>query len=103
MPNQFDGKDEKVHELSRYEHFRRGNVAAKKVVLYDYDASTDTLNPFTGYKLVPYNYDYIDISPSTARPTTVTYKTGGSGGITVATLTIAYDGSTNNITSVTRS
>jgi len=53
--------------------------------------------------LVPYAYDYISASPSTARPTTVVYKSGGSGGTTVATLTIAYDGTTTDITSVTRS
>jgi hypothetical protein len=34
--------------------------------------------------------------------TGVVYKTGGSGGTTLATLTLAYDGS-NNLTSVTKS
>jgi hypothetical protein len=33
--------------------------------------------------------------------TSITYKTGGSSGTVVATLTLAYDGS-NNLTSVTK-
>ena len=35
--------------------------------------------------------------------TVITYKRGGSAGVTVATVTIAYVGSTNNITSMTLS
>lgn len=53
-------------------------------------------------KLITETYDYISITPDTSRPTSVVYKTGGSGGATVATLTIAYNGSTNDITSVTK-
>jgi len=33
--------------------------------------------------------------------TVITYKRGGAGGTTVATVTIAYVGATNNITSMT--
>jgi len=47
-------------------------------------------------------HDYIGLSYTGDNLTTVTYKTGGSGGTTVATLTLAYDGS-NNLTSVTKS
>ena len=49
-------------------------------------------------------HDYIGISPSAAPSTgnqTVTYKTGGSGGTTVATLTLAFVG--GNLASVTKS
>ena len=47
-------------------------------------------------------HDYIDLSYTGANLTSVVYKDGGSGGTTVATLTLAYDGS-NNLISVTKS
>lgn len=47
-------------------------------------------------------HDYIDLSYTGSNLTGVVYKSGGSGGTTVATLTLAYDGS-NNLTSVTKS
>lgn len=50
--------------------------------------------------LVPKVYDYISLSYTGDNITGVVYKTGGSGGTTVATLTLTYSGS--NVTSVTR-
>jgi hypothetical protein len=47
-------------------------------------------------------HDYIDMSYTGSNLTGVVYKTGGSGGTTVATLTLAYDGS-DNLISVTKS
>jgi hypothetical protein len=47
-------------------------------------------------------YDYISLTYSGTTLTGVVYKTGGAGGTTLATLTLAYDGS-NNLTSVTKS
>jgi hypothetical protein len=47
-------------------------------------------------------HDYISLSYTGTNLTGVVYKTGGSGGTTVGTLTLAYDGS-NNLISVTRS
>ena len=47
-------------------------------------------------------HDYIALSYTGANLTGVVYKDGGSGGTTVATLTLAYDGS-SNLTSVTKS
>lgn len=47
-------------------------------------------------------HDYIGLSYTGSNLTGVTYKTGGSGGTTVATLVLAYDGS-NNLTSITKS
>jgi hypothetical protein len=47
-------------------------------------------------------HDYISLSYTGSNLTGVVYKTGGSGGTTVATLTLTYDGS-NNLTSVTKS
>lgn len=57
--------------------------------------------------LVPEAFDYQALTYVVAgngqgEIETVTYKTGGAGGTTVATLTLAYDGS-NRLSSVTRS
>ena len=47
-------------------------------------------------------HDYVSMSYTGSNLTGVVYKDGGSGGTTVATLALAYDGS-NNLTSVTKS
>ena len=47
-------------------------------------------------------HDFIDVTYTGTNPTTVVYKTGGTGGTTVATLTITYDGNDNPLT-VTKS
>jgi hypothetical protein len=47
-------------------------------------------------------HDYIALSYTGTNLTGVVYKTGGSGGTTVATLTLAYDVN-DNIISVTKS
>ena len=49
--------------------------------------------------LVPPGWDYVSLTPA-SQPTTVVFKSGGSGGTTLSTLTIAYSGS--DISSVTR-
>jgi hypothetical protein len=46
-------------------------------------------------------HDYIGLTYTGSNLTTVVYKTGGSSGTTVATLTLAYTGS--DLTSVTKS
>ncbi len=50
--------------------------------------------------LVPAEYDYISLSYTGSNLTSVVYKTGGSGGTTIATLTLAYTGA--NLISVTK-
>lgn len=55
---------------------------------------------FTGLEIP--SHDYISLSYTGSNLTGVVYKDGGAGGTTVATLTLAYDGS-GNLTSVTRS
>ena len=50
--------------------------------------------------LVPSNYDYISLEYTGSNLTTAIFKTGGSGGSTVATLVLGYSGST--LTSVTK-
>lgn len=56
-----------------------------------------------GGALVPETYDYMALSYVAAgngagEIETITYKTGGASGTTVATLTLAYDGSDNIFT-----
>jgi hypothetical protein len=59
-----------------------------------------TVNTLTGLEIP--DHDYIALTYTGTNLTGVVYKTGGSGGTTVATLTLTYDGS-NNLTSVTKS
>jgi hypothetical protein len=59
-----------------------------------------TVNVLTGLEIP--EHDYIDLSYNGSNLTGVVYKTGGSGGTTVATLTLAYDGN-DNLISVTKS
>jgi hypothetical protein len=58
-----------------------------------------TINTLTGLEIP--DHDYIALSYTGSDLTGVTYKTGGSGGATVATLTLAYSG--GNLVSVTKS
>ena len=46
-------------------------------------------------QLVPFEFDYVAMSPTGTNPTTIVYKTGGAGGTTVATLTLTYDANLN--------
>ena len=52
----------------------------------------------------PYGHDYIAVTYPTATTEVYTYKVGGSGGTTVATVTVTYTDSTKeNISSVDKS
>lgn len=65
------------------------------------DASGSQITTFPSGLSIP-EHDYISLSyDSSSNLTGVIYKTGGSSGITVATLTLAYSGS--NLVSVTKS
>jgi len=46
-------------------------------------------------------HDYVGVTYTGSNLTQLVYKTGGSGGDTVATITLAYDGS-NRVTSITK-
>ncbi len=52
--------------------------------------------------MVPFAYDYVSFGYTGSNVTTIVFKTGGAGGTTVATLTLAYDVN-DNLTSITRS
>lgn len=46
-------------------------------------------------------HDYVACTYTGSNLTQLVYKTGGSGGTTVATITLAYDGD-NRVTSITK-
>lgn len=91
-----------------------GALTASGAYVYLYASNTPNvvqLNPLptganiigkviTADSLVPYAFDFIDCGYTGDDLTQVVYKTGGSGGSTVATLTIAYSGS--KIDTITR-
>jgi hypothetical protein len=62
---------------------------------------TDTLGRLILSTLVPTDFDYISLSYTGDDLTGVVYKRGGSGGTTVATLTLVY--SSSILQTVTRS
>ena len=68
-------------------------------LLLEVDPSTGELLVKTSF--VPVNYDYIGLTYTGDNLTTVVYKSGGSGGTTQSTLTLAYTGSV--LDSVTKS
>lgn len=69
----------------------------------DVEIKNDSGNPIpTIQGLSIPKHDYISLGYTGSNLTSVVYKLGGSGGTTLATLTLAYDGS-NNLTSVTKS
>jgi hypothetical protein len=55
-------KSEKSNYLDRIENVTRGNLSAKKVAVYTYDASTDTLRPGTTTAPTTQRYDYANSS-----------------------------------------
>ena len=53
--------------------------------------------------LITKNYDYVSVSYDSATQETYTFKSGGSGGTTVATVVIVYTDATKaNISTVTK-
>lgn len=54
-------------------------------------ALESTLQKILGFDIP--QYDYISLGYTGSNLTTIVYKTGGSGGTIVATLTLAYTGS----------
>jgi len=77
----------------------RINLENTSEVLID-PATEGTLKNIQGFQ-IPI-FDYISLSYTSTNLTGVVYKTGGSTGATVATLTLAYDIS-NQLISVTKS
>lgn len=79
------------------------SIPGEITVSNEVEIKNDSGNPVpvvTGLEIP--EHDYIALSYTAGNLTGVVYKTGGSGGTTVATLTLAYDGS-GNLTSVAKS
>lgn len=74
-------------------------ATTQRVTLAEDDPLVANLASIAGLSIPA--HDYIALSYTGINLTGVVYKTGGSGGTTVGTLTLAYSGST--LTSVTRS
>ena len=65
-------------------------------------ATEETLESVAGLNIP--KYDYVVFTYNSGTQTTIVFKTGGSGGTTVATVVIVYTDSTqNNISTVTKS
>ncbi len=86
---------------SDLEHRSVNGVEAKAVIPYGYTGTALTPIPPA---LIDVAYDYIGWSSADANGNyqTMTFKTGGSAGTTVRTLSLTYDAS-SNLTSITRS
>jgi len=68
------------------------------------DTQTTLLQGIAGFTVTGYDYialTYVAAGNGVGEVETVTFKTGGSGGTTIATLTLAYNAS-NEISSVTK-
>lgn len=65
-------------------------------------ATEETLESVAGFNIPA--YDYISVAYPDAVTEVYTFKTGGSGGTTVGTLTVVYTNSTKeNLSNVTKS
>ena len=67
-------------------------------------ATENTLKAVAGFVILPFDYlslTYVASGNGAGEVETVIYKTGGSAGTTVATLTLTYD-SSNRVSTVTK-
>jgi hypothetical protein len=88
-----------VSSIGNVETILNAQTAIETVMAADLAATKASAASIAGLS-IPAN-DYIALSYTGANLTGVVYKTGGAGGTTVATLTLAYSGS--NLISVTKS
>jgi hypothetical protein len=81
------------------------NVWEDNALYTHYKVSTVSGHPLSvvaGLEIPDHDYISLSYVSGTTTLTGVVYKTGGSGGTTVATLTLAYDND-DNLASVTKS
>lgn len=65
-----------------------------------YQDNLDAVRVFQVGGTLPFSYDYVSLALSNANTTeTYTFKTGGSGGITVGSVVINYTNSTRDVMS----
>ena len=68
----------------------------------EHDETARAKRVVTGFSIPP--YDYISVAYPDSVTETYIYKSGGSGGTTVATITVVYTSSTkDSLSSVTKS
>lgn len=71
---------------------------------YNPNQLEDELNAIAGFVTNGYDYialTYVSAGNGAGQIETATYKTGGSGGTTVATITLTYDAS-NRVATITK-
>jgi hypothetical protein len=76
------------------------NYGYKGTALYPFQIDDDGNLRVVEGTIVPDDYDYIEYGYTDTDLTSIVYKTGGVGGTTVMTKTMAYDAN-HNITSIT--
>lgn len=99
MASQHTGQTQPSIDLE--EHRSVGGVNAKAIVQYSLDSAAG-LTPVP-IPLIDKPYDYVVMTSADGNGNyqVFTYKSGGSGGATVRTLTFTYDAN-SNVTSITR-
>jgi len=95
------GESVTVNVDQRHSIYIKGSVGADNVRIWGWATPMGTTALAAGGAgLVTEKYDYIGLAYTGVDLTTVLYKLGGSGGSTVATLTLAY--TSNILDSITR-
>lgn len=93
-----DGAQSKT--IDQHEHNR--NASAKRVVPYLFNSADGSFES-QGTGLINESYDYIGITYPTSTTEVYVFKVNGSGGTTVATLTLTYtDDTKDSLSSVAR-
>lgn len=75
---------------------------AGDILQAEHDENVDAKRIIDITNLVPDSYDYIEMGYSGSNMTSCTFKSGGSTGSIITTLTFTYD-SSGNITSIEKS
>lgn len=89
--------------IDRSEHVDE-NVSAKRTASYTWDGSNWQRQGPLASGMVSTAYDYVSVAYPDGTTETYTFKTGGSGGTTVATVTLTYTDSTKaSLNTVARS
>ena len=107
----YDGKSQAITEFPEVDSKRVMPVDIKQSTLPSgaatsakQDTQTTLLQGVAGFTLTGYDYialTYVSAGNGAGEVETATFKTGGSGGSTIATLTLTYNAS-NEIATVTK-
>lgn len=84
-------ENEGIRAIEQDEH--NGDAHAKRVILRYQDTSSGDWVNFTPDKVAGVDFDYLDVQQTSATVETYVFKTGGSGGTTVLTVTVTYTSS----------